>query len=283
MIKWIVNQEDQGKRLLSFVRGKADSAWTTKDLRFAIEHLQCCVNGRVESFSSHRLSCGDRVEITLKERPHFAVEKARVIYEDEEIFVYNKPMHLPTTGEKSLESLLKYIAVHRLDRDTTGIIVFAKSKCSVEALEELFRKRQMEKSYLAIVEGVPQEVCGVIQNTLGKVYSRQGAVKWGVKERGLMAKTTWAVEHREKGYALLRCTPLTGRTHQIRVHLAHIGHPVVGDVCYGKREGQKAMRPLLHSEKLCFIHPFTGEHLSFHAPLPKDFVEFFSVKQLSSL
>lgn len=275
---FIVSLEFEGKRILSFLKEKLKDKYKTDDIRFALEHNRLKVNGSVERFESRKVKEGDKVEITIEKKPDFSFDPARVLFEDASLCIYNKPAGIPVTESWGLSSLLSLSTVHRLDRDTSGVIIFAKDKKMQNALEELFRKREVTKSYLAIVHDTLSEKKGIIENYLGKIKQRQGEVTWGIvpPSRGLLAKTTWMVEKSGKEFSMLRCFPLTGRTHQIRVHLSNIGHPILGDVQYGPKSTHRLFspfRPLLHAERISFLHPFERTKITVSAPLPPDFHE----------
>lgn len=228
-------------KLLPYVRDELRGEWKTKDLRWLIEHHRCQLNGFVERFCSTRLRKGDQVEIFLEEPPTGEVP---IIFEDEELIVCNKPAAL---ASEKLAEKLSALLVHRLDRDTTGVMLLAKTEEMQLKLEDLFRKREVKKTYLVYVSPPPRKRHGLISKPVGE------------KE----AQTSWTLVKREKKRALLRCQPKTGRTHQIRIHLEAVGTPVEGDVDYGGRY-QSQHRPLLHAEKISF------ENRSFSAPLPQD-------------
>lgn len=267
MKTWIAQSEE---RLLTFVKKKINKL-TTKELRWAIEHNRCQVNGLVERFASHRLKKGDRVVIWTEKSQPFKRNPARILYEDDSLLLYNKPASIDSL---SLSKQLNAHLVHRLDRDTTGVLLLAKNMLLKKSLEHLFRKRTIQKHYLAIVEGNPQKTEGTIEKFLAPVKKREGAVVWGIvsRPRGVWSKTAWRLEAQGKKSALLSCFPYTGRTHQLRVHLKGVGHPILGDVEYGGfNQPAKLFRPLLHAYELIFIHPQTKKKLTITAPLPSDF------------
>lgn len=275
---WIVDASQEGMRLFNYIRDRLQSFDNikTKDIRWSIEHHRCLVNGQVERFTSRRLCSKDKITFQVCAQPHFTLEKSRILFEDEWLFAYDKPPAIPMTGEMSLQTLLKYAMVHRLDRDTTGAVLFAKTRAVQENLEALFRHRQMQKSYLACVLGKPRQESGTIENYLGQIAKREGEIIMGVVEpqRGLTSTTSWQCLAHGIGHALIRAHPKTGRTHQVRVHLSHIGHPIVGDVRYGPRKQQAGEpRPLLHAHTLEFTHPMTRQELKIEAPLPADFLQ----------
>jgi 23S rRNA pseudouridine1911/1915/1917 synthase len=224
----------------------------------------------------------------------------RVVHEDASLLVIDKPAGLvvhPGAGTPSgtlVNALLAHVAdlsgiggvlrpgiVHRLDRGTSGLIVVAKSDAAHQALARQFASRAVEKEYLALVLGVPSRTSGEIALPIGRdpVQRKKMSTR---ASRAREARTTWKLEERFDGAALLRVRIHTGRTHQIRVHLAATGHPVAGDRVYGggrtpssRRAGARAAltsleRPALHAARLAFTHPTSGERLVFEAPLPPD-------------
>lgn len=274
MNKWTANSSEEGQRLLTFLREKAGAAFSTKNLRWAVEHHRCRINGVVERFCSRRLKKGDVVEVSLVEQPTFAFDPSKVLFEDETLLFYNKP---PGISSEELASSFSLFLAHRLDRDTSGVLLLAKTPAALKEIESLFRERKIKKEYAAIVIGALQKAEGVIENYLAKIGEKEGEGKWGIvpKNKGLYAKTEWSLEKISQHYSFVRCYPLTGRTHQLRIHLSSIGHPIAGDLRYGNRlfQGFQPFRPLLHAENLSFIHPKTQQKIAISAPLPKDFLE----------
>jgi len=223
-----------------------------------------------------------------------------VVYEDAHLLVVNKPAGLvvhPGAGTSRgtlVNALLGHVhdlsgvggvlrpgIVHRLDRGTSGLLVVAKDDETHRSLVRQFAGRTVEKEYLALVLGSPARPSGEIDSPIGRdpVHRQKMSVR---APRGREARTSWRVEERFDGAALLRVRIHTGRTHQIRVHLASIGHPVAGDAVYGgkrtlssrraaAREAYASLdRPALHAARLAFTHPATRERLTFEAPLPAD-------------
>jgi 23S rRNA pseudouridine955/2504/2580 synthase/23S rRNA pseudouridine1911/1915/1917 synthase len=202
-----------------------------------------------------------------------------VLYEDEALLVFDKPVGINCDENGVLKLLNKedpsLLLVHRLDRDTTGVLLLAKNRQIFENLVEQFKRFQVYKHYLAIVDGLVSQSRGVIENFLGKKHAYAGQTIWGAVDatEGLPAKTEWHCLNKGADASLLVCVPKTGRTHQIRVHMAEMGHPILGDFQYGK-EFQCVYRPsrmLLHAEEIRLRHPLTGKSLSFRAQLPDDF------------
>ncbi len=207
-----------------------------------------------------------------------------VVYEDEDLLVLNKapgvPVH-PGPGhfDDTICNFLLYYydlkgiegdahPVHRLDRGTSGLLVVAKHPHAQEVLKEQLHTPQFRRTYLAVCEGEPWPAGGVIDAPLGP---KEGSlVEQEVRPDGKAARTRYETLWSDGKRALLRLELDTGRTHQIRVHMAHLGHPLVGDFLYGTEDSSLIARPALHSWRVAFRHPITGKELSFTAPLPAD-------------
>lgn len=224
-----------------------------------------------------------------------------IIFEDEHMVVVNKPAGLvvhpgagpdePTLAHGLLHHCRGQLSgiggverpgiVHRLDRETSGLIMAAKSDVAHRALSELFQSRSLKKEYLALGCGIPELLSGTIERPIERNPNQRHKMRVGHEGRGRAreAKTDWTlVKSFEQAYSLLRCRIHTGRTHQIRVHLKSIGHVILGDIVYGYRplpllESQPE-RVMLHSCYLKFEHPLTGELLELEAEPPSDFKAF---------
>ena len=214
-----------------------------------------------------------------------------ILHEDAAMLVIDKPPGLtvhPGAGQRDgtlanalawhLENLPKLGGedrpgiVHRLDKETSGLIVVARTELAQRRLSAAFAERRVSKTYLACVHGLPADEGGEIDAPIGR--SPHHRTKMTLREGGRAAFTSWAVRERLPRHALLACHPRTGRTHQIRVHLTSIGHPIVGDALYGRKDAPGedfAPRLLLHAFRLALPHPETGASVSFEAPLPADF------------
>jgi 23S rRNA pseudouridine1911/1915/1917 synthase len=170
-----------------------------------------------------------------------------------------------------INGVLRPGIVHRLDKDTSGVMVVAKNDAAYRHLTKQFKNRIVEKVYLAAAYGTLGKEEGSIDSAIGRHPSERKRMSTRTK-RGRPALTQWKVLERFKGVTFLELFPKTGRTHQIRVHLASIGHPILGDPLYGRKRKLGTMgRQALHAHRLGFIHPQTGERVEFVSPIPKEF------------
>ncbi len=298
-----IGDEAADARLDSFLSSHLDQISRTRVQR-AIEDGDILVNERVVK-ASYRLRPGDQIEIDLPEPPPVELKAEpiplTVVYEDNDLIVVDKPAGLVVHPGAGIESgtlanaLVHHVnelsgkagrirpgLVHRIDKDTSGLLVIAKNDTSHESLSDQFRDRQVFKSYTALVYGKMSETRGEIETRIGR--SRNNRTRMAVLrgDAGRAAHTIFEVAERFNGFTLLSVQIKTGRTHQIRVHLAHIGHPVVGDEAYGggrensiraseiRRKVAALGRHFLHSARLAFKHPRTGERLEFASALPPD-------------
>jgi 23S rRNA pseudouridine1911/1915/1917 synthase len=203
-----------------------------------------------------------------------------VVHEDASLVVVDKPAGLvvhPAPGHRS-QTLIELLArdrgedlqlVHRLDRDTSGLMVVAKGEEAQSRLREALRRREMEREYLALVKGRPGSRTGTIEAPLGRHPIRRTRMSTRT-DRPREARTHFTVERFLEGYTLVRARLETGRTHQIRAHFAAIGHPVAGDPEYGGRGQLGLARQFLHSARLALPHPESGDRQEWESPLPDD-------------
>jgi 23S rRNA pseudouridine955/2504/2580 synthase/23S rRNA pseudouridine1911/1915/1917 synthase len=285
-MKWKVESKESGLNLIAFLKSKLPDGHSLRQLKRALEAGCCELNGRIERFGSKRLGLGDAIafdpSLLSIDKQQFTVDPQSILYEDEYLFAYDKPAHVVSDSKETLQIFHKYnpklILLHRLDKETTGVLLFAKDADTEKKMLDLFRERKIKKNYLAIVDGVLEESEGLIENHLGKIGHYQGQTLWGEvgKKSGSLAVTRWVCEKQYKDYALVRCLPETGRTHQIRVHMSGLGHPILGDFQYCKKFQcrHKPERYLLHSYTTTFIHPKTKQKLTITAPIPNDFSPF---------
>jgi 23S rRNA pseudouridine955/2504/2580 synthase len=244
----------------------------------------------------YRLQVGDRVRIPPV-RVSNVVKTAKpaefpIVLEDASLLVVDKPAGVAVHGGSGvsfgvIESLraarpqAKLLELaHRLDRDTSGLLMVAKKRVALVELHRMLRDGEVDKTYVAIVKGTPAERSFDIDEPLHKYVSGSGERRVSVKEGGLRALTRVKVTRAGKGLSQLEVRLLTGRTHQIRVHLAHAGHPIVGDDKYGDFELNRALakrgakRLMLHAARLAFSHPVTKEKVRLDAPMPAEMARF---------
>ena len=268
-MKWLVPSQ---QKLVSFLQGHLGD-YSGKFLRKLLEANLCRINGRVERFGSRVVKGGDAVELAPSWKSLLTPKLTtfETFYEDEFLKIVGKPAGWVCTDKEALKTFgPKHYLVHRLDKDTTGLLIVAKSTQSRDQLMELFEKREVEKQYLALVDGVPTEESGVRKSLFAKKGSFEGQTIWGSSSHGLTAVTAWRTVARGKNAALVLCEPETGRTHQIRVHMAEMGHPILVDRQYAKsfRCHLFFQRPLLHAHRLRFS--FQGKAIDVTAPVLPD-------------
>lgn len=273
-----VEKRDENLSLVEFLFKSLSAAISKKEIKRRIEDNCCTVNGVVERIASRKVVWKDHVEWdTSRVLVHkFEFEPSKVLYEDADLLVYNKPPGIECDPEGIIRLLKphgRFFLVHRLDKFTSGALILAKTREAEKALLAFFKEREVGKCYLALADGVPKMKKGVIENYLGKVgQTHYGSVK---PLLGKSAKTAWSVKTAYKNASLIVCHPETGRTHQIRVHLSELGHPILGDYQYGKKFicKIKPARMMLHAYKIEFKHPTEEKMLKVTAPIPKDFQE----------
>ncbi len=271
MKTFLVNKKDQGKRLDSFLREQLNG-FSGKKIQNAMHNFGCLVNGKSERFASYKLQGGDKVSFDTR---HLNTQelKIKILFEDDYLIIIDKPAHL-TCEKKFFAKFFKdeIFLPHRLDKQTSGLMMLAKSEKVLEALEDLFRKREVEKAYLAIVTGQVVEKEQIIKLPIKKASKFDGGGKWQVNSKGAYAETKLKRITANAQASFLRCFPKTGRTHQIRVHLSEKNHPIVGDTFYGAKKTKVFIpRVCLHSEKLSFVHPISKEIIRFESAMPQDF------------
>lgn len=269
--KWSVTAQESGLKLIDFLKSKLDSC-SARQIKKAIESNACVLNGRTERFASTLVGTGDKIAFAMAEKS--GVRKGDVLFEDADLFIYDKPSGISSEDlHKSLGISSLYL-LHRLDKETSGVLLFAKTIPMRDAMLHLFRQRKIRKAYFALVDGIPTKTSGTIDNYLGKVHVYQGQALWGEVDpsKGAHARTEWKVIQTGKETALLLCQPITGRTHQIRVHCSGMGHPILGDYQYGRKFRSKCrpQRCMLHACEVSFIHPVKGTTVVIQAPKPLD-------------
>jgi 23S rRNA pseudouridine1911/1915/1917 synthase len=302
--EFLVASEDGGRRLDVYLAAQLAN-WSRSQLQDLIRRGLVTVNSGPARKAGEKIEAGDRVSVRL-ERPEIrATPEAlplSIIYEDGDLVVVDKPagmvVHVGAgvKGGTLVNALLHHIGslsraggelrpgiVHRLDRMTSGLVIVAKNDAAHRALAAQFKSRDIHKRYLALVHGRVAKDSGEITRPVGRDPVRRVRMKAG----GLApreALTHYRVVRRFPHFTLLEAEPRTGRTHQIRVHLASLGHPVVGDTLYGApgklriggREGPTLERTFLHAAALEFHHPRSGRTVDLTSPLPGDLRDFLA-------
>jgi len=257
-----------------------------------IENGLCLVDGKAQTKTSFKAAAGALLVLNVPEAVESTVEKEdiplEILYEDEDVAVVVKPCGMvvhPAAGNESgtLVNALLFAMddlsgiggvkrpgiVHRLDKDTSGLLMVAKNDAAHQSLSDQLRERTMEKHYLAVVDGCMREEHGLVDKPIGR--SKKDRKKMAIDPEGRDALTEWTLVENLKNAALLDVHIMTGRTHQIRVHMQSLHHPVAGDPIYGAKNGVKVPRLMLHAHTLAFDHPRTGERLFFKADPPEAF------------
>lgn len=296
MVKDIVVNEEDKVRLDSYI-AKKDESLSRSMIQKLLEENKITVNGNVVK-ASYKVQVGDKIQIEIEPPKEVKLEAQDIpidiIYEDDDIIVVNKPKGLvvhPANGnpdgtlvnaimaicKDSLSGIggeLRPGIVHRLDKDTSGLLIVAKNDKAHINMSGQIKDRKVKKTYIALVRGTISENEATINMPIGR--STKDRKKMAVTKNGKEAITHFKVLNRyttsKASYTLLEVKIDTGRTHQIRVHMAEIGHPVVGDMVYSNGKNEFDVKgQCLHAKKLEFTHPITEKEMSFEAPLPEYF------------
>lgn len=283
VLSYRAKEEDAGKRVETVLLGPLQ---ISRGLLSRLKRREdgICVNGR-RVYSTYALRAGDLVTANVGDRePPRRLEPMEmaisVVFEDEDFLVLDKPPNVPVhptkdPGERNLEQgLLAYLSggdyphfVSRLDKGTTGLMLTAKSGYAHELMKRRQHTDAFYREYLAVAEGIVAPASGTVDAPIG--LADGSSYRHCVRPDGAGSITVYETLSVTNGRTLLRVTPQTGRTHQIRVHLAYLGHPLTGDWLYGERS-EDIDRPALHSHRLLFVHPLTGEKIELCSPLPPD-------------
>lgn len=294
MKQYVVNDVESNTRLDKII-SDLDCTISRTAIKRLIEESKITVNGKKEK-PSYQVKNGDLIEIEdeiPKEAKIIAQDiPIQIIYEDNDILVINKPKGMvvhPGNGNpdgtlanavmalcgetlSGIGGQIRPGIIHRLDKDTSGVIVVAKNDKSHIDISNQIKNRETSKKYIALVRGIIKEDEATINMPIGR--STKDRKKMAVRKDGKEAITHFKVLKRYEEYTLLDLKIDTGRTHQIRVHLAEIGHPVIGDYVYSNGKNQfNVIGQMLHSKEIEFTHPITKERMKFEAPLPKYFEE----------
>ena len=305
MFEYVIAQEEEAKRLDSFLSLKKELGLTRSQVQRFIEDGFIKVN-KVVAKSSHKLKTDDRVVIEIPPPKKLEVDAENIpldiVFEDKDLIVINKPRSLvvhPAVGNYSgtlvnallahchnlsgIGGVLRPGIVHRLDKDTSGLIVVAKSDLAHQALANQFKAKEIFKQYLALVHGKLKQAEGIIEANVGRHprhRKRMAVMGVGGREATTQYKVINSFSFKEEDYSLVELILKTGRTHQIRIHMNSIGHSIVGDPAYGhRREVFRLTGQLLHSAKLGLTHPRTKKYMEFSADIPGDMERILKILQ----
>lgn len=293
-MNFIVEDVDAGKRLDSFLAEKNTANYTRSFIGKMIEENLVLYNGKL-SKASTKIKTGDRIELFEKEPEPLAVKgeeiPLEIVYEDDDLMVINKPRGMvvhPAPGHtsgtlvnavlshageslSSINGVLRPGIVHRIDKDTSGLILICKNDFSHKALAKQLEEHSITRRYHAICSGRLKEEQGTVSAPIGRDEKnrKQQAINY---KHGKEAITHYRLLENVQNASLLECRLETGRTHQIRVHMKSIGHPLLGDPLYGPKKNLYAIKgQALHAMVLGFVHPRSGEYMEFSADYPEDF------------
>lgn len=286
-----VDENSVGIRLDVFISNEFEER-SRSYIQGIIEKENATVNGKCRK-SNFKLKLEDKIDLCIPDPIELNVKAEDIpldiIYEDSDVIVINKPQDMvvhPAPGNytgtlvnallnhckdlSGINGVLRPGIVHRIDKDTSGALVVAKNDNSHNSLAAQLKDHSMTRSYLAIVEGVIKDDEGTVDAPIGR--HPKDRIKMAIVESGKKAVTHYKVIERFDGYTLVECNLETGRTHQIRVHMAKIGHPLVGDLIYGfKKQRFNLKGQVLHAKRLGFIHPATNKYMEFDSPIPTYF------------
>lgn len=290
----VVDEINKGKRLDSYISDNMDKI-SRSFAQKLIENQKVTINGKNEK-ASYKVCIGDNVEVDVPEAQDTRLKAqdipVEVVYEDKDIIVVNKPKGMvvhPANGnpdgtlvnailamcKDSLSGIggeIRPGIVHRLDKDTSGLLIIAKNDEAHVKMSKQIQDRLVTKKYIALVKGVVKDDEATIDMPIAR--SKVDRKKMAVDKDGKQAVTHFKVIKRYKGYTLLEIKIDTGRTHQIRVHMAKIGYPVVGDMVYSNGKNEFGIEgQMLHAKSLEFLHPITGKKMHLEAPLPEYFTK----------
>jgi 23S rRNA pseudouridine1911/1915/1917 synthase len=300
MFEFIISEEQKGERIDHFLSTQKELGQTRTQVQRLIDEGFVELNSGEIPKASYKTRAEDCITVKLPPPKKLEVKPEAVplniVYEDSDLIVVNKPRGMsvhPGAGRETgtlVNALLAHCRdlsgiggvmrpgiVHRLDKDTSGLIVVAKNDLAHQALAGQFKNREVSKKYLALVHGVVKQDQGVIETLIGRhrvLRKKMSVIGAGGEGRGKSAITHYKVVERFKNYALVELDLKTGRTHQIRVHMNYLGFPLIGDPTYGKKKEEfKVNGQMLHAAELSFNHPRSGERLAFQAILPRDMSE----------
>lgn len=290
-VKLIVTDEDAKQRLDKYIASSEEELSRSR-IQSLIEEGKVLVNGQ-SGKANYKVKVHDEISLQIEDDREMDVEAEAIPldirYEDEDVIVINKPKGMvvhPANGNQhgtlvnallyhvkdlsGINGVLRPGIVHRIDKDTTGLLIVAKNDIAHASLSKQLQTKSVNRLYYALVHGVIPHDFGTIDAPIGRdVNDRQKMAVTSTNSKD--ARTHFKVIERFQEYTLVECRLETGRTHQIRVHMQYIGYPVVGDEKYSYRKTMKTNGQLLHAHQLTFVHPRTQQQITVEAPLPEQF------------
>lgn len=287
-----VDEKSEGTRIDKYLSDMLEEK-SRSFIQELIKKEKVVVNNKIPK-SNYKVKAFDNIELEVPEPEILKVDAEdiplNILYEDNDVIVVNKEQGMvvhPAPGNyngtlvnallfhckdlSGINGIIRPGIVHRIDKDTSGILVVAKNDEAHNKLSEQLKNHSMKREYYALIEGRLKNDSGTIKKPIGR--NKKDRLKMGIVEDGKLAVTHYEVLERYNGYTLIKCILETGRTHQIRVHMSSIGFPLVGDPLYGfKRQKFKLDGQMLHAKTLGFIHPETNEYMEFNSELPKYFI-----------
>ena len=287
-----VDEKSEGTRIDKYLSDMLEEK-SRSFIQELIKKEKVVVNNKIHK-SNYKVKAFDNIELEVPEPEILKVDAEdiplNILYEDNDVIVVNKEQGMvvhPAPGNyngtlvnallfhckdlSGINGIIRPGIVHRIDKDTSGILVVAKNDEAHNKLSEQLKNHSMKREYYALIEGRLKNDSGTINKPIGR--NKKDRLKMGIVEDGKLAVTHYEVLERYNGYTLIKCILETGRTHQIRVHMSSIGFPLVGDPLYGfKRQKFKLDGQMLHAKTLGFIHPETNEYMEFNSELPKYFI-----------
>ena len=301
LLKVRVSADNKGKRLDKFLSEQFEKEFSRSFIQKLLADGGILLNGEVPK-RHHMVNTDEIVELKIPKAKEYEIKGEKIpldiVYEDEHLLVVNKPQGMVTHpapgnytgtlvnalishcgGLSGIGGVLKPGIIHRLDKGTSGLLVVAKTDEAHKKLSKQFKNKTTKRVYMALVKGSVELDNGTIELPIGR--SARDRKKMAVRfedERSKYAVTHYKVIKRFEGFTLLECTLGTGRTHQIRVHLSYIGHPILGDEKYGSKDSFKAA--MLHAQKLGFTHPVVKKFMEFTSKPPKEMAEIIKKGRL---
>jgi RluA family pseudouridine synthase len=278
--KWKVSPSEQGVRLVLFIKKKTESKLSNRLIKTALEMGLCSVNNRIETFASKKLKRDDFVEIEKawenKLQDKNTPKALTVLYEDPYFKIIDKNSGFLCSDEEVEKHFPKCILVHRLDRQTSGVLILAKSQEIKDKCKILFKEKKVKKTYIAIVDGKIDVKNKKVESFLAKKQDSKGKVIWQEQDKGLFAVSIFNTIKSYNTYSIVQCFLVTGRTHQLRVHLKSLGHSILGDYqyCIDFKYKNYVPRLMLHNLEIEFDHPILDEKIKVKSPLPEEFKIF---------